>query len=138
MAIASVSNAAQNGWQQFRLQQAERNATQAEQTAQSLKAQADDAQRVASQAESAARSLAVESDQADSTAIQARLGVTVLQNASTTVTRLSNVADQVVSRQQGAAPANPVAVPVAAAKTSTTGVVNTLGQLTGTTVNVTA
>ena len=55
--LSGAQSAAQSGLAQLRLQQAKRDAEQAEQTAQSLQAQARSAQQRASQAQEAARAI---------------------------------------------------------------------------------
>jgi hypothetical protein len=141
--LSSISGASQNGWQQYRLQEAQRNADQAAQTAQALKVQANDAQRVAQRAKENARSLAVDSSQADSRAGQARAGVASLRSAQEMVAQLSNFADQSVSRQQSSASSS--STPSAATNSTTSAtstalapVINTQGQVTGTTISTTA
>ena len=134
--VSSTSGANQYGWQQLKLQQARRTADQAEQTAQSLRAQASDAQRVAEQAQDSARSLGVQSDQAQARAGQARQGLAAVAGAQQSVTQLANVADQVIGRQQSAAPATPNTAPAPVAKTSP--VVNSRGQVTGKIINTSA
>ena len=64
MAISSSLSAqsiSQSGWQQFRVQQAQREAEQAERNAATLQGQAADARRNADRADENARSLEVQS-----------------------------------------------------------------------------
>lgn len=84
--VSFVSSASQDNLQQFMLQQARRSADQAEQTAQSLKAQSDAAQRAADQSQENANSLTTQSDQAQATADQARLGLMALANSQSPFT----------------------------------------------------
>lgn len=143
MAISSTTSgtqaATQIGWQQLKLQQARRNAEQAEQTAQALQSQASQAQRSADQAQEAARSITVQSDQATSYAGRARQGVAAAQSVGQMQTQISNVVDQVTAKQQAAAPAavTPVTASTSAAPAPTP-VVNIQGQVTGTLINTTA
>ena len=132
--VSSTSNASQYGVQQLQLQQARRNADQAELNAEALKGQATDAQRVATQAEQNAQSLGVQSGQAQAVADQTRRGVAALNTQQQSVTQLGKIADQVLASQQG---------PKAASTSTTTvkspaPVVNTQGQVTGKIVNTTA
>jgi hypothetical protein len=134
--ISGAQSAAQSGLAQLRLQQAKRDAEQAEQVANSLQAQARDAQQRASQAQETARSITIQSDQAQSNAGQARQGLAVIQTVSQMQTQLGSVASQVKVKLEAAQPAAPAAIvptPASAAP-----VVNTDGQLTGTVVNTTA
>lgn len=128
---SSIQSATQSGWQQLKLQQARRNADQAEQTARSLQAQALDAQKTADQEQENARSLTVQSDQAQSAVGRARQGLAALSSLSQMQVQLTRVADQVIEKVQNAQPAAP-------APESSAPVVNTQGQLTGTVVNTTA
>ncbi|MDD5177242.1 MAG: hypothetical protein PHQ05_12560 [Sterolibacterium sp.] len=128
--VSSISSANQYGWQQFKLQQAKRNADQAEQAALSLKTQANDAQRVADRAEENARSLWVQSDQAQTKAGQARQGLAAIGTAQQSVAQLSKTVDQVLVREQAATSTTP--------STSTLPVTNSQGQVTGKIVNTTA
>lgn len=130
--VSSTSSANQYGWQQLKLQQAVRNADQAEQEAQSLKTQANDAQRVADRAQENARSLYVQSDQAQAKAGQARQGLVAIGTAQQSVTQLSNTVDQVLTRK-------PVSTSTTqSTSTSPAAVVNSQGQVTGTVINTTA
>ena len=124
-------SATQAVWQQLQLEQARRNADQAEETAQSLKRQAGDARASADRAQENARSLQVSSDQAQGDAGQARQSLTSLQSLSQVQQSLTDI-----SRSIGQAARNTPAPAPAAPPTQA--VVNTQGQLTGTVVNVTA
>lgn len=139
MAIGSstsgIQSAAQTGWQQLKLQQAKRNADQAEQTARSLLTQAQDAQRTADREQETARTLSVQSDQALSVAGRARQGLAALSSLSQMQAQLTHVADLVIQNQRNAQASSP---PQTSATASATPVVNTQGQLTGTVVNTTA
>jgi len=142
--VSSTSSASQYGWQQLKLQQAKRNADQAEQTAQTLKAQASDAQRVADRAQENARSLSVQSDQAQANAGQARQGLAALGNEQQAITQLSNTVDQVLARQQIStsttknATTSATGASTVSPKSLTPPVVNSQGQVTGKIINTTA
>lgn len=144
MAVSSVSSANQYGLQQLRLQQAKRNAEQAEQTAQSLAAQANSAQRTAQSAQDNADALSVQSSQAQSNANQTRQGVAALSSEQQAVSRLASTADQVIERTQPAT--TTTTATTATQSTSSTSeatstaasVVNSQGQVTGTIINTTA
>ena len=103
MAIApsasSLGSVTQFGWQQLKLQQAKRNADQAEQTAQILQQQASVAKREADRAQENARSLGVQSDQARSHAVRARQGLAGLASGASSQAQLTYVIDQAVQRQ---------------------------------------
>ena len=96
MAVSSASSqsAAQAGWEQLQLRQAQRNAEQAAQKAQQLRAQASEAERQADQSREQARSLRVESSQADKEATRVQQGLKVRESASDALTRLGEVASQ--------------------------------------------
>ena len=102
MAIGSITSgtqaATQQGFQQLRLQQARRDAEQAEQTARSLAAQANQAQRRADQAQEDARSITVQADQAQDDAGRARQGLATVQSISQMGAQISRVADQTVEK----------------------------------------
>jgi hypothetical protein len=136
ISVSSSSSANDYGLQQIRLQQARRNADQAEQAAQSLKTQADAAQRVADREQENARSLYVQSDQAQTKAGQARQGLAAFSSAQQAITQLSKSVDQVLSREQ--VPAEVVSS-AAAPPASSVGaaVTNSQGQVTGKIVNAT-
>lgn len=127
--VSSTSGASQFGWDQLKLQQARRNADQAEQAAQSLQAQAQAAQRTADRAEENARALAVDSNQARASVGKARQSLAAIQTEGQMQTQIAKVVDQVAQAQQSApSSAAPLSAPV----------VNAQGQVTGTTINTTA
>ena len=133
--VSATSSANQYGLQQLMVQQARRNADQAEQAAAALKAQADDAQRVADQAQSNANSLSVQSDQAQQKAGQARQGLVALSAEQQGANLLSLSVDRVLARQQTSTP------PAHGGGTATSApapVTNSQGQVTGRIVNTTA
>lgn len=133
MAVTSASGAqsASGGlWAQLQLQQARRNADQAEQQASALQAQARSAQSVADRAQENARSLQVQSRQAQGDAGQARLNLANLNSVGEVQNQLSDLKTQISKVLQPE--------PLAATATATAPVVNTSGQQTGTLVNVTA
>ena len=134
MAIGSStsgSSGVQSGFGQLKLQQARRNADLAEQTAQSLQAQAQEAGTAAGRAEENARSLAIDASQAQTNAGRARQGLAAVQSASQMQPQLAKIAEHVVvqkpqATQQPSAPVKPAPV------------VNTQGQVTGRVINTTA
>ena len=129
--LSAAQSAAQSGLRQFRLQQAQRNADQAEQTARSLKAQARDAQQTANQAQENARSIAVQADQAQVDVGQARLGLALTRTVGQMQTQLSSVATQAAEKLKSPQAAAPTPSPVLP-------VINAQGQKTGTVINTTA
>lgn len=131
--VSSTSGANQYGWQQLKLQQARRNADQAEQVARSLKYEANAAQRVADRAEENARVLGVKSDDAQVKAGQARQGLAALSSEQQAGKLLANKVDQVLGRQQATATPS-----TGAANASGSAVVNAQGQVTGTIINIQA
>jgi hypothetical protein len=104
------------------VQQAKRNAEQAESTARALQQQASAAQREAAHAQEGARSLQVQSDQAQSTAGQARQQVASLSAVQTVQDGFQTLRTQIAAGVK----ALDAAVPS----------VNAEGQTTGTLVNV--
>lgn len=120
----------QLGWQQFKLQQAKRNADQAERAAQILQQQAWDAKNEADRAQENARSLGVQSDQAQSTAARARQGLAAISSAATMQIQLMSVADQAIQRQQNVPPGAQV-------QNKASPVLNTQGQATGKIISTT-
>jgi hypothetical protein len=134
MAIGStpstVQSAAQSGWQQFRVRQAQRDAEQAEQNALALQAKAADARRTASHAQENARSLEVQAGQASDQAAQARRGVMAVHNEGQTFAKLGAAYDKISQAVSGQ-----VAVP---APVPATPVVNGRGEVTGQLVHVAA
>lgn len=128
VASASTSQlAVQAGWQQFRLQQAQRNADQAERDAQSLRARAANAEAAANRAQENARSLAVNADQAETYAGRAKQGLAALVTAGQMKIGLGSIAQQAVKKEQTTQPSTP-----------TQPVTNPQGEVTGTVVNITA
>lgn len=133
MAVSSASGAqlASSGlWAQLQLQQARRNADQAEQQAAALQAQARSAQSVADRAQESARSLQVQSRQAQGDASQARLNLATLNSVGEVQSQLGELKTQISKVLQSE--------PLVATTTTAAPVVNTSGQQTGTLVNVTA
>lgn len=128
----SGSQAAQDVWKQLQLLQARRNADQAELTAQSLQAQAQDAQRTAEQADAQALSLAVQSDQAQENAGSARRGLAAMQSASQILPQITHIAENLAIQTQ------PSVQATAAPPAKPAPVVNSQGQITGTVVNTKA
>ncbi|MDQ5942548.1 MAG: hypothetical protein QG572_1364 [Pseudomonadota bacterium] len=130
MAVSSTSTAQSASSvisQQLRVQQAERNADQAEASARSLRQAAAAAQRNADRAQEGARTLQVQSAQADSAVGAARQQVASVASAI----QLQGGFDAI--REQIAASLQTLDQPVVSAA-----VVNAEGQTTGTLVNVTA
>lgn len=142
-ATASNSAALQLGLQQLKVQQAKRNAEQAEAVASALQSQAQAAQREVERAEGNARDVGARSDLAQDAAGRARQGIAALQSQSAMRARVGTVADNTVGRISASsaevdvrAAAPPVKVTTAEATASP--VVNTSGQVTGRLVSVTA
>lgn len=129
--LSGAQSAAQSGLAQLRLQQAKREAEQAEFTARVLQAQASDAQQRASDAQEKARAITTQSDQAQTEAGQARQGLAVIKSISQMGTQLSGVATRVAEKLK-------LAEPVAPAQEAAAPVVNTQGEVTGTVINTTA
>lgn len=129
--VSSTSSANQYVLQQLSVQQAKRSADLAEQAAQSLKAQANEAERVAYREQENARSLSVQSDQAQAKAGQIRQGLVALNSQQQGTSQLSQTLDHALSRQL--APASTTQT----ASTSPAPVVNTQGQITGTIISTT-
>jgi hypothetical protein len=123
-----MQSATQAALQQILVQQAKQNAERAEQTARSLRAQADAAQNKAHRAQENARSVSVyfRSNQAETAAGQARQGGAMIRSTIAMRESLAGTTGQVTERQNEPRPAT--AMPV----------VNTFGQITGTVVNITA
>jgi len=134
---SGMQNAVQSGLQQLRLQQAKRNADQAEQMARALQVEAAAAQQVAVRAQENAQSLTVKSGQAEATAGQARQGLAMIKTAGQMQAQLGVTASTVV-KQQSSQSSTTLDAAVQTSASSATPVVNTQGQLTGTLVNVTA
>jgi len=121
-----MQSATQAALQQILAQQAKQNAERAEQTARSLRAQADAAQNKAHRAQENARSVYFRSNQAETAAGQARQGGAMIRSTIAMRESLAGTTGQVTERQNEPRPAT--AMPV----------VNTFGQITGTVVNITA
>lgn len=135
MAIDSSTSGLQSvnqlGWQQLKLQQAKRNADQAEQTAQILQQQAAAAKQEADRAQEHARSLAVQSDQAQTLAVRARQGLATLASGAAGQAQLTYAIDQAVNRQS-------IAQATTLAQDQSSVAVKAQGQTTGTIINTTA
>jgi len=129
--LSGAQSAAQSGLAQLRLQQAKRDAEQAEQVARALQAQAQSAQLKASEAEENARAITTQADVAENSAGQARQGLALVKTAGQMRSQLASVVTQVVEKQESAAPPAPVQTPAAP-------VTNVQGQVTGTVINTTA
>jgi hypothetical protein len=129
--LSGAQSAAQSGLRQLRLQQAKRDAEQAEQVARALQAQAQAAQQNANEAVERARTITSQSDQAQATAGQARQGLAAVSTVAQMQGQLSGVVAQVTEKL-----APPKAAP--AIKSTPVPVVNAEGQVTGTVVNTTA
>lgn len=129
--LSGAQSAAQSGLQQLRLQQAKREAEQAEFTARVLAAQASQAQQKASDAQEEARAITAQSDQAQTQAGQARQGLAVIKSVGQMGTQLDSVVTKVAEKVKPAEPAAPV-------QDTAAPVVNTQGQVTGTVINTTA
>jgi len=129
--MSGAPSAVQSGMQQLRLQQAQRNAQQAEQQARALQAQAANARQVADRAEENARALEVRSDQASENAGRARLGLTAMKTVGQMQTRLGEAYGRIAQEPDAA----PKATPVESAARPT---VNAQGQTTGRIVNTSA
>lgn len=163
--MASVSplssSANQYGLQQLRAQIARSNVDKAEQAAQSLRAQANDAQRVADREQENARSLNVRSNQEQSKVVYARQGLTALNSSQQTADQLTKTINRAVeqpsassSSAQSASPspttgnqgyANGRLLNITAYEhtsaspgVSASSVVNTQGQVTGRLIHITA
>jgi hypothetical protein len=130
MAVSSTSSAQSASSiisQQLRVQQAERNADQAEASARSLRQAAASAQRNADRAQEGARTLQVQSAQADSAVGAARQQVASVASAIQLQSGFDSIREQIATSLQT------LDQPVVSAA-----VVNAEGQTTGTLVNVTA
>lgn len=115
-------------WGQIQLQQAQRNADQAEQQARTLQSRARQAQSVADRAQEDARALQFDSAQARIDADSARRGVVALNSLSEVQAGIGELREQIAQ----------VLTTSTSAQESPAPVVNTSGQQTGTLVNVTA
>jgi hypothetical protein len=129
MAVTFASSAnqstAQYAWQQIQLQQAQRNADQAQAGARALRQQADAAQRIADREQEAARSLGVQADQAQQAAGQANRGLQTIRATGVLAAQLNTQVTNVVKAVTG----NTV---------TPSPVVNAQGQVTGKVVNTSA
>lgn len=133
MAISSSASTAaltSGALAQIQQLQAQRNANQAEQQAQSLRARAQAAQSQADRAQENARSLRLQSSQAQGEASSARRGLAAMKSANDVQTSLGNLrADIKAALVQN----------VASTEVSTPGTtINAQGQTTGTLISVTA
>jgi hypothetical protein len=129
--LSSVQTSVSSAASQLRLQQATRDAEQAEQNARSLAADARQAWRVANDAQQSARSISAKADQAQTNATQARMGVTAIKTGTQVQVQLVGATGstaEVAKATEAGPPAPSTASPV----------VNTQGQLTGRVVNTTA
>jgi len=129
--LSGTSSVAYSGLSQLRVQQAQRNAEQADLAARSLAQQAREAQRIALDAQENARSLSAQASQAETNAGQARLNLAEIRSGEQVQVQLSASVAKVSE-------ALTVAPPPAAPQSTPAPVVNTQGQLTGTVVNTTA
>jgi GTP cyclohydrolase FolE2 len=147
--ISSVSSTVQSGYAQLKVQQARRNAEQAEVTAQALSQQAQQAKSEASQAQENARQLSVQSDRAQTGAVQARQGLMAMRSAAEAGDRLGTAYDRIAqaigAKTETTTDVVPAEVPVISAAPATTPtattaspVVNDKGQTTGTLINIVA
>lgn len=134
MPSVSASPAAQYGASQVQLQQAKRNAAQAEQTANALEAAARSAKEDALRATDRARSLEARSDRAASVADRARQGLAAINTRDATANRLQSTLDNVLARVDVA----PTSDSAKAGLPEPRPVVNTQGETTGQIVNTTA
>lgn len=122
-ALTTIQSVVSSASQQWRVQQAQQGAEQAEAEARALRRQAGAAQREAERADENARELKVRSDQADSRAGSARQAV---DSVSSLVSLRDGIAEGLASIDSSTAAPAPVPV------------INAEGQKTGTTINVTA
>lgn len=135
--MASISSTSglqgvtQTAFQQLKLQQARQNADRAEQVARSLQNQAAAAQREADRAQENARDLSVLSSRAQGEAGRARQGLAMIRSVNEMKADLSTLLTRVEASANEAETGSitPVVEKVAAP------VINTSGQLTGTTIN---
>jgi hypothetical protein len=118
-------------WVQIQQQQAQRNADRAEQQARSLYLRAREAQASADRAEEYARSLNMQAGQAEGEATRAKQGLAAQESLAEVQTQLSGWREQISSALAPKADAQPVAEAPAP-------VTNSLGQQTGTLINVIA
>lgn len=118
-------------WVQIQQQQAQRNADRAEQQARSLYLRAREAQESADRAEEYARSLNIQAGQAEGEATRAKQGLAAQESLGKVQTQLSGWREQISSALAPEAVAQSLAE-------SPAPVINSLGQQTGTLINVTA
>lgn len=135
--------ATQLGWQQLKVQQAQRNAAAAEQTARSLESQANQAKREAVRAQEGARSLEVQSGQARDNAGRAQQGLAAIKSASQMTERLGTTIERATQTQKSPeittpSPSTATPAPTAIATATVSPVINTQGETTGRIVNTTA
>ena len=123
-AISASGSVISAGTDQLRVQQAKRNADQAEAAARALRRAATSAQQAADSAQENARSLQVRSSQAQIDAGQARQQVTSLQSVRSLQQGFETVRSQIAEGLKSLDAPAPT--------------VNAEGQTTGTLVNVTA
>jgi hypothetical protein len=130
MAISAGSSSSASGLvsQQFRLQQAERTADQAEASARALRQQARAAQQSADRAQEGARSVKVQADQAQANAGSAQQQLLSMKSISEVQAGFDTVRQQISQGLKSLDVATSAPAPV----------VNADGQTTGTLVNVTA
>ncbi len=128
LASSSGSSLVAGAWAQAQQAQAERNAERAAQQARALQGQAREAQSNADRAQENARSLKTRSDQAQVEADSAQRGLAALSSIAEVDAGLSDLRAQLSKILSSDTTATPTAAPV----------VNSLGQETGTLVNVTA
>jgi len=125
--ISGAQGSASAVMSQLQMQQAQRNAEQAESKARSLQAQARVAQTEADRAQENARQLQGSSAQASNDAASARRNIASLEAFGSLNSGLAELRTQIATALAPAAPA-----------TATESFVNSEGQTTGTLVNVTA
>lgn len=147
ISASGTASAVQSGWQQLKLQQAQRNATQAEQTARMLEAQASSAKRDADRAQDNARALEIQSGQARDDAGRARQGLAAIKSTQDMQARLGNTVDQAlkthaetstVTPSTADESSTPAVVPTASTAATASPVINTQGETTGRIINITA
>lgn len=131
----ATSGVAGGLWAQLQQQQAERVASQAGQKARALRAQASEAQATADRAQESARSLRVQSEQAQENANSAELSLVTAKSVGKVQQQLSMRHLQPVAASIETAPSGKT---VSGNATTSGSVVNALGQVTGSLVNVTA
>lgn len=130
MAINAINSNSPSAWQQLQLQQVQKIADRAAQSARSLQAQANSAQAAADSAQAEADSLQGKASQAQFVAGQTNMLLQTTKSLGQIGTQISSALDQAAKRQTTAQPAAPVQTPKAVAYTQ--------GQALGTVVNTTA